>query len=61
MVVAVVVVAIAGVRVAGVARVTGVAGMAGSAVQMGLGNMGVAAVWEAGLEWVGVENWKWWG
>ncbi len=29
--------------------------MAGLAVQMGLGNMGVVAVWKAGVEWVGVE------
>jgi hypothetical protein len=43
------------VRVVGVVRVIGVAGMAGLAVQMGLGNMGVAAVWKAGVEWVGVE------
>lgn len=42
-------------RVVGVVRVIGVAGMAGLAVQMGLGNMGVAAVWKAGVEWVGVE------
>jgi hypothetical protein len=51
----VVVVAMAGVRVVGVVRVIGVTGMAGLAVQMGLGNMGVAAVWKAGVEWVGVE------
>jgi hypothetical protein len=38
--VAVVVVAMAGVRVMGVVRVIGVAEMAGLAVQMGLGNMG---------------------
>jgi hypothetical protein len=29
--------------------------MAGLAVQMGLGNMGAGAVWEAGVEWVGME------
>ena len=42
-------------RVVGVVRVIGGAGRAGLAVQMGLGNMGVAAVWKAGVEWVGVE------